>query len=177
MLVPCLALLEEDRDRALFLEVYQAHSQLLLRVAGRVLGGDRMLAEEAAQEAWIKVCTHFESFLSVPCHKRRAWLVIVVENAAKDLLRKEKRRSAAPLSFDPPDRSADPARGEGWLLDAIDAMPPQAREVLTLRLVMGCSDQETARILGVPRGTAAQRYSRARARLADYLKKEGLVYE
>ena len=78
MLVPCLALLEEDRDRALFLEVYQAHSQLLLRVAGRVLGGDRMLAEEAAQEAWIKVCTHFESFLSVPCHKRRAWLVIVM---------------------------------------------------------------------------------------------------
>jgi RNA polymerase sigma factor (sigma-70 family) len=43
---------------------------------------------------------------------------------------------------------------------ALDRLPPQQRVVLVLRVVEDLSEDETAAMLGVPRGTVKSRLSR-----------------
>ena len=171
MLAVCLAALESDGDRALFLAYYQKYDRLAHYLAMRILGS-QALAEEAVQEAWIRVCENFQKFLSIPCQNRRAWIVIVVENTAKNLLRREKRLST--LAFDPVDRRADPDKSGDWLLAMICEMNPVDREILELRLVTGYSNREAAARLGITPDAAGQRYSRAMARLRELLREEGI---
>lgn len=171
MLAFYLALLDGPEDRARFSAVYETYHLLFLRIARRILGSDA-LAEEAAQESWIKVCRHFETFLSIPSQKQRAWMVLVVENTAKNLLKREGRLTG--LDWDAPAPQGGPANSEGWLLELIAALPPLDRQVLELKLVLGCSDAELGEALGVSKNTAAKRYSRALARLRARLREEGL---
>lgn len=171
MLAFYLTLLDCPEDRARFQTVYETYQGLFFRIARRILGSDA-LAEEAVQESWIKVCGHFETFLSIPCQKQRAWMVLIVENTAKNLLRRERRLTG--LDWEYPAPGGDPAGGESWLLDLIAALPERDRQALELKLVLGYSDAELGRALGVSKNTAAQRYSRALVRLRTKLREEGL---
>ena len=56
------------------------------------------------------------------------------------------------------------------LRDAILALPPKSRDVLLLRYLVGCSEEETAAALGIRLGTLKSRTSRAREALAELLR-------
>jgi RNA polymerase sigma-70 factor (ECF subfamily) len=51
----------------------------------------------------------------------------------------------------------------------LDALPPSSRDLLLLRYVVGLSEREAARVLGVRVGTVKSRTARARGRLASLL--------
>jgi RNA polymerase sigma-70 factor (ECF subfamily) len=51
------------------------------------------------------------------------------------------------------------------LLDAVERLPEEQRLVVTCRFFLDLSEAETAAVLGVRKGTAKSRLSRALARL------------
>jgi RNA polymerase sigma-70 factor (ECF subfamily) len=57
------------------------------------------------------------------------------------------------------------------LAQAIEAMDPLDREVLTLRHFDELSNDEVAQLLGIPKGTASKRYVRALSRLRAILER------
>lgn len=171
MLALCLTLLEGDRERALFLQAYQAYDRSLHYVARRILGSED-LAQDAVQEAWYAACRNFEKFLSIPCQKRRAWMVVIVKNLALNMLRREGRLTT--LEYDPEDRRAHPDHSGDWVKELIQAMRPADRQILELRLIAGYSSPEAARLLDISVSAADQRYSRALARLKQTLREEGV---
>jgi RNA polymerase sigma-70 factor, ECF subfamily len=161
---------EPDAVRA----VYRRYGPTVFTVALRMLG-DRGLAEEATQQtftqAW-KAAARFDAGRELG-----PWLTTIARRVAIDVHRRESRRPTAPLEAVAPD---DPAIvtlppgvdqvSDAWeVREAIDALPPDEREVVRLQHLEGQSHAEIAARLGVPIGTVKSRSHRAHHRLAAQL--------
>jgi RNA polymerase sigma-70 factor (ECF subfamily) len=134
--------------------------------------GDVNLAEDAAQEAFIRAWQHLPNYR--PRSPFRNWVYRIATNAALDALRRERETvDAAGLSLVSPDEGPEAAveegeRGEG-VRRAVLALPPSSRMVLVLREYEGLSYREIAETLGIPMGTVMSRLNYARKRLRDSL--------
>lgn len=130
-------------------------------------------ADDVVQEAFVK------AFRGLP--KFRAgepfapWLLSIVANETKNLLRTRHRRNALALrlsALEPdaamPDTPFDEAvAGErrAQLLAAVNALPDRERQALICRYFLDLSEAETAQVLRWPRGTVKSRTSRGLGRL------------
>ena len=105
----------------------------------------------------------------------RPWLLRIVANQTRNEVRSRKRRDARALRAlelpDPHVIEADPAAGaetaerDRVLLTAVRSLRAADRDVVVCRFFLGLNEQETATTLGIPRGTAKSRASRALGRL------------
>jgi len=68
-----------------------------------------------------------------------------------------------------PDQLVTDRADERRVLNAVDTLPPREREVMRLRLVVGLTVAETARLLGVTYKSIEGTYTRARARIRAML--------
>ena len=148
---------------------------------------DRALAEDLAQETFIKVLNGIKSYN--PQFKFSSWIFKIANNAAIDHLRK---RDLDTLSLDGSPHATTPEemsatalqlgdRGESPLQEvearelgsaierAIAKLRPEYRACILLRHVEGHSYEEIARILDLPLGTVKTYIHRGRHELRVYL--------
>ncbi|HEU4748327.1 MAG TPA: sigma-70 family RNA polymerase sigma factor, partial [Gemmatimonadaceae bacterium] len=101
-----------------------------------------------------------------------AWLNRIVANAALDLARRKKVRTAEELSDATPSPFRDPAEDaelRARLKDALARLPERARAVIVLHDVEGFTHAEIGEMLGIPGGTARSDLHHARQRLRGLL--------
>ncbi len=158
-------------------DLIRTHGASMLRTAWRVLGrhGDSA-AEDVVQEAFIAAL----STPALPVGELGAWLRAITARKALDWLRGESRRGEVPL---PPPDGPRPGVAEGGCRDrALDAvilreglsrLPVADRAILTLVDLEGWSMTEAARMLRLSHVAVRLRASRARRRLARYVRGEG----
>ena len=72
-----LSMLETDEERQLFMELYSQYGNAMLRVAQRYFIGDPTMAEDAVQNAWLRVVDKFFRLQDIARKKRGAYLVII----------------------------------------------------------------------------------------------------
>jgi RNA polymerase sigma-70 factor (ECF subfamily) len=154
-------------DRRALAELFDAHAEGLFAHA---LGLTRRLqsAEDAVQTVFVKLAEMGAELLDF--RHPEAYLHRMVRSAALDILRREKRRSAAPLEGDIfSQESADPQRlAEIRLLERrMAALPVEQREAVVLHLYEGYTFRQIGRITGVSTSTAASRYRLALERLRE----------
>jgi RNA polymerase sigma-70 factor, ECF subfamily len=129
-------------------------------------------AEDVVQEASLRAFRFYESFRG---GNSRAWFLSIVRNAAFTALKRD-RADETNVVFDEElhgagDAPVDPGMEIDRELDrqrvraAIGELPPEFREVITLRELEECSYKEIAEIVGVPIGTVMSRLARAREQL------------
>ncbi len=112
----------------------------------------------------------------------KPWLLAIVRNRARDLLRRKRVRKTEPLESEPEhfrpeliDATANPERDVAQqqlrekLWQALAALPPAQREILVLRDYQDLSYAEIAHVLAIPIGTVMSRLHRARATLRQLL--------
>jgi RNA polymerase sigma-70 factor (ECF subfamily) len=147
------------------------------------------LAEELAQETFLKAFTHLRSF--DPGYKFSNWLLKIAHNAAIDAMR---RRGPQEVPLDEPG-PRDEARRDTWLVDpnsgaaaesverddlgrllraAMDRLRPEYRKVVVLRYQEELSYEDVAEVTGLPIGTIKSHLHRARAEMAEFLSRRGL---
>jgi RNA polymerase sigma-70 factor (ECF subfamily) len=154
--------------------VYRTYGGLVFAVAHRVLG-DRGLAEEATQQAFVQAWRAAGTF--DPERALGPWLATIARRAAIDVHRREARRSHSDLD----DVSAsDPAvvtlpasiesTSDAWeVRRALADLPPEEREVVRLQHLEGLTHTEIAERMNIPVGTVKSRSARAYRRLAGSL--------
>ncbi len=148
---------------------------------------DRALAEDLAQETFVKVLNALETYR--PEFKFSSWIFKIANNAAIDQLRK---REVDTLSLDgsPGARTAEEVeatalqaadRGEsplaelearelgGEIEQAIGKLRPEYRTAILLRHVEGRAYEEIAEVMDLPLGTVKTYIHRARLELREYL--------
>jgi RNA polymerase sigma factor (sigma-70 family) len=163
-----------DGDPEAVRVVYRSYGRLVYAVAYRVLG-DRGLAEEATQQAFLKAWRAASSLDE--SREIGPWLATIARRVAIDVYRSEARRSAAPLESVAP---ADPAlvsRPESveatydvWEgRRAVTELPAEEQEVVRLQHFEGLTHVEIAERLKLPAGTVKSRSFRAHKRLAAQL--------
>jgi RNA polymerase sigma-70 factor (ECF subfamily) len=147
------------------------------------------VAEELAQETFLKAFTHLRSF--DPRYKFSNWILRIAHNAAIDAIR---RRGPQELSLDEPD-PREQARLDALLVDpksgaaaasleqqdvgrmlqaAMDRLRPEYRQAVVLRYQEDLSYEEISEITGWPLGTIKSHLHRARTEMAEYLRRRGL---
>ena len=129
-------------------------------------------AEDVVQEASLRAFRFFENFRG---QNSRGWFLRIVRNASFTAL-KRSRTDEANIVFDeelhgnhvpPMDAGAalDLAQDRQTVRAAIEQLPAEFREAITLRELEGCSYKEIADVAGVPIGTVMSRLARARQQL------------
>ncbi|HET7572972.1 MAG TPA: sigma-70 family RNA polymerase sigma factor [Gaiellaceae bacterium] len=119
--------------------------------------GDRELANDAAQDAFLKAADALRRF--DPRRPLEPWLVKIAVNRAIDLVRKRRRLVAAEDAPEPYGFDAGPADEGLWA--ALKALAPERRAVVALHYWFDYTTPEIADALGVPLGTVNSRLARA----------------
>lgn len=169
MLALYLSVLETDEDKQLITEAFNLYWRKMMTAAINVTK-DQKLAEEALDESFLKIIAEPEKLRAVAPERRAAWLVAVAANAARDLLKKEKRY-ALPQNDDfwQQQPNNDNFEERTALRDAIENLPDKYREPLVLCYVCGYSITEIAERLQTSPENVRQRLSRARKMLRQQL--------
>lgn len=179
MLELCLAVLDSDREREAFLVLYHRCRDLLFTVA-KGFFQDPGRSEEAVQDAFLSAAQNFQKISPLSAQEQDAYLVIIVKNKCRDILRRE--RKYAPEEEAPePAPGADAVHAAVEVADVIDrvadrigGLPEQYREILQRRLLLEQSNVQIARAMGLSESTASRRFEKGRALLAEALRKEGI---
>lgn len=176
-----------EGDRAAFDRLVLKHKDRLFNLCYRFLG-DYEEANDSAQETFIKVYRslnrfRFESAFST-------WLYRIAVNTCKNRLKssahRQKRRMVPldnPVSANhgspgreiqdesqSPDNELEKKENMRAIQEAINALPPEQKEVVTLRDIEGFSYEEVAEITGLNLGTVKSRLARARLDLRKRLR-------
>ena len=148
---------------------------------------DREQAEDLAQETFVKVFNHIESFN--PKYKFSSWIFKIASNLTIDALRKKDLKTVSldgSRNAETPDevdatritvesRDENPeefleAKELGEEIErAIGQLRPEYRQAILLRHVEGRPYEEIAEIMGVPLGTVKTFIHRARGELRETL--------
>lgn len=154
--------------------LYQAHALAMVRLALLMLG-DRASAEDVVQDAFLGLFRRWH-WLDDP-DKAEAYLRSAVLNGCRDALRRRSRSSqrdsfAALDVVELPSAEATAMFSEDRrrILAALRLLPGRQREALVCRYFLELSEEETARAMGVTKGTVKSSTSRAIAALGRMLK-------
>ena len=171
----------QSGDRNAFSELVRLHAQGVLNVIYRMCG-DVQLAEDAAQETFIRAWQNLSSYR--PQTSLRNWLYRIAVNVGTDMLRKEKRIfpnaiEDLHLTDSGPGLESLVSQQERTALvqKAILSLPDASRAVLVLREYEGLSYQEISSTLDIPVGTVMSRLSYARNLLKSKLEPQLALLE
>jgi RNA polymerase sigma-70 factor (ECF subfamily) len=155
------------------------HLDAIYRVALR-LAGDTHDADDLVQETMLRALRAWDQYR--PGTNARAWLLTILRNAFVNRYRRARRRGEVvdvheieSFTVFPDAPDADPEGDffsrivDDEVVRAIDALPPDFREVLVLSDLEGLPYAEIAGIVGVPVGTVKSRLFRARQHLQQRL--------
>ncbi|MDQ3641746.1 MAG: RNA polymerase sigma factor [Actinomycetota bacterium] len=149
-----------------------AAAAFIRRYQGRVYGlarsmvGDSSLAEDVAQEAFVRAWRNAQAYDS-----RRGsvhtWMLVITRNLAIDAMRLRRAQPVDPEVFGTLDLRASPARGPEAsaetsaemrdLRAALDDLPAEQRQALLLAGLCGRTAAEISEIESIPLGTAKTR--------------------
>jgi RNA polymerase sigma-70 factor (ECF subfamily) len=140
-------------------------------------------AMDIAQEAFLRLWKQWEQGERIL--NPRAWLLRVARNLAEDHAKSAFRRNGThppqtmngvqantPLPLDSLEREETFAQ----LREVMEQLPKADREILTLRYALDYNTGEIADLLAINATAVHMRLSRARQRLADRLKAQGVAY-
>lgn len=170
-----LAMLENEEDRRRFAQVYDQCHAKMEETASRILQNQHD-AEDAVQNAFIQIIRHFEKLSAIPSEEWVYWCISIVKNESRMILRKAQK--TVPLEeWDQVNSPENQAGSYDELVELITGLPETYRSVLELKFLMGYSDKETARFLGISETAVSSRASRARALLREIIRREGTIHE
>jgi RNA polymerase sigma factor (sigma-70 family) len=132
-------------------------------------------ADDVVQEAFVKAHRQLARYRGDAGFK--AWLLAIVANETRNLVRSRRRREGLwlraaaredPLRWEPdPAESAMARERRRLLVEQLRALDHRDREILLCRYLLDLSEAETAVTLDLPKGTVKSRTARALARLRD----------
>jgi RNA polymerase sigma-70 factor (ECF subfamily) len=168
------------RTREEFEALYERYSREVWALAyARWMNADT--AMDIAQEAFLRLWKQWEAGEEIL--NPRAWLLRVARNLAEDYAKSAFRRNGTHppqtmngvQAHDPlPLESLEREETYAQLREVLEQLPKPDREILTLRYALDYNTGEIAELLAINATAVHMRLSRARQRLADRLKAQGV---
>ncbi|MFD0207034.1 MULTISPECIES: RNA polymerase sigma factor [Saccharothrix] len=167
-------------DRTAFAALYDRYAKPAYSLARRICV-DPDLAEDVVQEAFLALWRNPAAYDSSR-GGFGTWLMTVVHHRAVDAVRREnaKRRRSVPLTDEVSERNVTPAEGADHVAltgvvgaevrAALQGLPADQRQVLTLAYLGGYTQVEVAALTGLPLGTVKSRTFAAIRRLRTALR-------
>jgi RNA polymerase sigma-70 factor (ECF subfamily) len=167
-------------DKADLSELVNRHHALLIGYLYRMTGGDRALAEDLAQETFLRMMRAIQQYQYPRPFK--PWLYALATNLARDHYKRAEIRLTETIDLTLSSRHLVSPEGADTILliedetrqviAALAALPDLHREIVVLRYYQGLSQLEIAEALNIPVGTVKSRLSNGLTRLRVLLTEE-----
>lgn len=169
-----LQTIEDSGDRAKFEELYEHYRAYMFTIANKILENE-FDAEDAVHSAFLSISENMDKIQDPSSQRTRGFIAIIVERKAIDIYRKRSRfvsldaiENEICISFPPPE--------DDDLARCIAKLPVRYRHVITLKFYHGYTTKEIADILGMKPAAASKLIQRAKAKLEEICREEG-VYD
>lgn len=157
-----------------FEQIYSKYRVLMYRVAYGVLNS-RQDAEDAVQDAFVKVYDHISDIGEVDSPRTRSFLMVVTRNVCLNELRSRRHDSGEDIEeldiaaeFSVEDAALS-TLGVEEIKSALCELPVNYRDILYLTVFREYDLHGAAELLGITYENAKQRLLRARRKLAELL--------
>lgn len=167
-----------ERDRA-FEQLMERYEGKIFRLCCALLR-DRQRAEDAAQESLVRIWKALERYDGRAALS--TWIYAITRNRCLSAIERERSTESlrdselAGRIEELPACEPEPADEPGELLrELVELLPERLRRVLVLYYFEERSTSEVATMLGCPEGTVKTHLFRARAALAEQLRRRGLA--
>jgi RNA polymerase sigma-70 factor (ECF subfamily) len=170
-------------DERAFTLIVRAYEGPVFNYVMRLVGGDRVLAEDLTQEVFLRV------FQGLPRFSLRSkfttWLFQVTKNRVLDELRANERRprlslvldDVTPLELEVVDAPIERVEAMDTLWRSVEALNTDLKMALLLRDVVGLSYTEIADSLEITLATVKWRIYKAREEVQLALAREGVSFD
>lgn len=170
-----LQMIETEEDRSKFEQIFDAYGGLMRYVAGKILNNSHDV-EDAVHDALTAIAENISKISDPKCQETHAYIVIITERKAIDIIRKHRR--TVPVDFDDDMLGIHiPPPGDLGLADVMAKLPARYREILLLRFAHGYSTKELAKMLGITQAGVQQLIHRAKTKLKALYEEEFGSYE
>lgn len=165
------------RDRNAQLGLYERYARALYATCLRIVVDPRE-AEEAMQDAFLKIFTHIEEYSGEASDAFGAWMrQIAVRTAIDHVRREEPEWEELPANWAIADEEEPDEDAVHYSVErvkrAMGMLPTGYRVVLSLYLFEGYDLEEIAIILRLRPASVRSQYLRAKRKLIDIVNKEG----
>lgn len=174
-------------DAGAFEKLVLEHQKRVYNLALKLTGNPDD-AMDASQEAFLKAYQNLRSFRGES--RFSVWLYRLAYNACMDILKKSRRDRLSPMPTDEegaelefaddapqPDEVVERREELSLVREAVLKLDEDKRQIILMREYQGMSYADISRALGLEEGTVKSRLARARAALAENLKKSGTFTE
>ncbi len=172
----------QQGDRAALGELVERHYDPLLGYLYRLARGDRALAQDLAQETFLRALRGIDGYqVSRPF---KPWLYAIATHLARNhYAAADTRRADNPAedqeygADDPPDAALIADAEAQAVIAALDTLPDAQREVIVLSFYQSLSQQAIADVLAIPLGTVKSRLFNGVKRLRERMETQNDVPE
>ncbi len=155
-------------DLKVLVKFYESHYSRSYQIASKITR-NRQIAEDVAQESFVKAYRHIEQFVS--CEHFVRWLTITTVNTSIDILRKNKHylylEDFKPLCYNLktdqflPEQSVLQAEEVKAMLEKVYSLSPIHSNIIYLKYYSDMSYKEISEFTGVKENTLRSRCHRA----------------
>lgn len=169
-----LQMLDTPEEKAKFETLYYTYRHTMLHIAMQILK-DYQLAEDAVQEAFLRLVKNFSKIGEVNCPRTRLFVVVIVRNVAITMLANYEKQAIIeipdapiPIEYSLEEDIFGKIAYEG-VLSAIQELPFIYRDVLYFQCVEEYKLVEISKLLGIELETVKKRAQRGRKKLLEKL--------
>jgi RNA polymerase sigma factor (sigma-70 family) len=144
-------------EERVFRQLYALHTPAVYGLIRRLAGPAADLADDVMQDAWLRATVALPRFRGDSTF--RTWLTGIALNCYRERRRRHTRAGDADSASQ---ASVPPVTGSLDVIQILDALSTDHREILVLHDIEGYTHEEIAGTLGIEVGTSKSRLSRAR---------------
>lgn len=147
-------------------EIYRANAEKFYAIAFSRLQ-NKHDAEDAVQEAFLRIAKNPQNFFRIPAHKKAAYIDVIIRNVSCDMLRAKNKKPEAELDenyayeSDTPEEIVIDGIAAEELIKFIMSMPQAKKDVMYLKISFGYSNSQIAEALGISETAVRKRISDA----------------
>jgi RNA polymerase sigma-70 factor (ECF subfamily) len=175
-MIAFLMVIEDESIRSKLKEVYELHKKKLIYHANNILN-DKYEAEDAVQEALIKISEYIEEDFDPKCNKSVGLIVTIVRSISINIYNKRKHRKTVDIYDYENSVYDDEAYNPEILVIRMDerkriakklkSVKQEHADLLSLKYYFGYTDKEIAEMLSISDGNVRIKLMRARRALYE----------
>lgn len=169
----CLESIKDEGDRVKFCQIDHLYRDKMMSVARDICRNDAD-AEDAVQDAMVSIIKNIEKLDSADSLRTRAYVSLVAERKALDILRKRKVRLSMEYDDNLNGLSIDHERSM-VLTECVCKLPPNQREIFILHYGAGYSVAEIASMINKSIAGTKKMMQRANAKFKEVAREAGLL--
>lgn len=168
-----MAMIDDPSDCEKFEHIYVTYKGLMFYIANQILKNNED-AEDAVHNAFIAIAKNIGKIQEGECPKTKSYIVNTVESKSIDLYRKIHKEYSTEYIEENVGITVD-APAESELADCILKLPARYREFILMKYSYGFTCKEIAAQMGISLEAANKLDQRAKKRLMQICKEEGIL--